>query len=56
MPASARCGCMTDTVKGLYAQIHENFRAPSFLSVPAPFDRLGAVHRQGQDADKGSGG
>ena len=41
---------------GLYAQIHENFRVPSFLSVPASSDRLGAARRRGRDAGKGSGG
>ena len=33
-----------------YAQTGENFRVPGFLSVPAFFDCLGAMRRQGQDA------
>ena len=45
-----------DRYLGLYAQIHENFRVPSFLSVPRSFDRLDVVRRQGRDAGKGSGG
>ena len=45
-----------DWGQGLCAQIHENFRVPSFLSVPASSDRLGAVRRRGRDAGKGSGG
>ena len=49
-------GCVQTNDTGLYAQIHENFRVPGFLSVPASFDRLGAACRQGQDAGKGSGG
>jgi hypothetical protein len=40
---------------GSYALIHENFRVPGFLSIPASSDRLGAARRQGQYAVKGSG-
>ena len=40
---------------GFYAQTGGNFRVSRFLSVPAFFDRLGAVRRQGQDAGIASG-
>ena len=40
-------------ILGSYAPIHENFRVPAFLSVPASYDRLGAARRQGQLPLKG---
>ena len=40
---------------GLYAQTHENFRFPGFLSVPASSDGLSKPRRQVHYAGKGSG-
>jgi hypothetical protein len=42
------------TLTGLYALIHDSFKIPGFLSVPASSDRLGAARRQGQYAVKGA--
>ena len=55
MPGLAAIAALTFPGKGFYAQTGGNFRFSGFLSIPAFFDRLGAVLRQDQDAGIGSG-